>query len=174
MSMEASGKFAGALVFASRLGKNVVRQLVTPSNPKSLGQENARNIIRVTGAAQHFTKLTTLKGAGRSITDKAALIANTPTGQTWNSYLVKSMTGVGAVNNTAAQAIWTSLTSPEKAAWDAAAAALTPAILSVAQKGAGGVAATASTAGQVFLHYQYGLFVASIAAIPTATPPTYA
>ena len=174
MSMSASGKFGGAMVFASRLGQNVARNLVTPANPMTIGQVTARNIVRVCGAAQKFARLSVLHGAGRLVTDKVAITAITPQGQTWNGHLVKLMTGTGAVNYTAATAIWTALAAGEKAAWDSAAAGLTPAILAVAQKGAGNVPATAMTAGQAFLHYQYGLFVGSIAAIPAATPPTYA
>ena len=43
MSMDASGKFGGALVFSKWKGRNVVRQLVIPGNPNSAGQEAARN-----------------------------------------------------------------------------------------------------------------------------------
>ena len=173
MSMSASGKFAGSLVFADRLGTNVVRELVTPANPKSADQATARNIVRATGAAQSFANASLELGDGRLITDKAQLQLDTPAGQTWNSYLVKLMTGVATVNYLAAAAIWTALTGGEKTAWDVAAAALTPAILSVAQKGALDAPMTALTPGQVFLHYQYGLFAGGIAAIPSAVPPVY-
>lgn len=174
MSMQASGKFASALVFANRLGTNVVRELVTPSNPMSAGQETARNIVRVCGAAQAFVNATTLKGDGRLVTDKALLAANTPPGQTWNSYLVKLMTGVGATVYTAATAAYAALLAGEKTAWNDAAAALTPAILAVAQKAAGGVPATAMTAGEVWFHYQYGLYAGGYRTIPAGTPPVYA
>jgi len=42
MSMDASGKLAGALVFSKWKGRNYVRSLVTPSNPKSGGQVGVR------------------------------------------------------------------------------------------------------------------------------------
>jgi hypothetical protein len=173
-SMEASGGFGGAMVFARRLGQQVVRQLVTPANPMSAGQETARNAVRVCGAAQKFANTSVLMGEARIITDKAALQADTPAGQTWNSYLVKLMTGAGNVNYLAGSAIWTALAAGEKTAWNVAAAALTPVILDVAQKAAGGVPSTAMTAGQVFLQYQYGLFAGGIASIPSAVPPVYA
>lgn len=38
LSLGASGKFAGALVYSTWKGRPVVRQLVTPSNPKTNGQ----------------------------------------------------------------------------------------------------------------------------------------
>lgn len=43
MSMDASGKFGGTIVFSKWKGRNVVRQLVVPANPNSAGQEAARN-----------------------------------------------------------------------------------------------------------------------------------
>lgn len=175
MSMGASGKFAGALVFASRLGQNVVRQLVTPGNPMSADQETARNLVRVTGAAQRFTNLSTLKGSGRTVTDKALLQANTPTGQTWNSYLNKIMIGTNAATAIAGQAAWAATTSGNKTTWNGAAAALTPVIFDVAQKAAGGIPATSLSAGNVWYLYQYGLYAAGLAPAPVAgAPPTYA
>lgn len=174
MSMQASGKFGGALVFANRIGTNVARLLVTPSNPQSLNQETARNYVRVAGAGQRFAKLTALKYPAATLTDKALLSLAAPTGQTWNGYLVKGEIGVNAVSAIAADALWTGFTSMEKTAWDDAAAALVPAIPAVAQKGALGVPATSLTAGHVFLRYVYGLYALGIHAIPTATPPTYA
>lgn len=174
MSMQASGKFAGTLVFANRIGQNVVRNLVTPANPQSAAQMTARNIVRVAGAGQHWAALSLMLGEARLITDKAGLMAQTPAGQTWNSYLVKLITGVGAINYTTATAAYAVLTSPQKTAWEDAAAALTPAILSVAQKAAGGVPAAAMTAGEVWFHYQYGLYVGGLASLPGAVPPVYA
>jgi len=175
MSMGASGKFAGALVFATRLGQNVVRQLVTPGNPMSAGQMTARNLIRATGAMQRFTNLATTKGSGRTTTDKALLKYNAPSGQTWNSYLNKIVVGANAATAIAGQAAWAATTSGNKTTWDGAAAALTPVILAVAQKAAGGVASTSLSAGNVWYLYQYGLYAAGLAPAPVAgTPPTYA
>lgn len=42
MSVSASGKFAGAMVFSSSKGRPYVRQLVTPSNPNSDAQQGVR------------------------------------------------------------------------------------------------------------------------------------
>lgn len=174
MSMTASGAFADTLVFANRKGQNVVRQLVIPANPMSLNQETARNRVRVAGADQHFENLTALKGEGRLITDKAALIAAAPAGQTWNGHLVDLMIGSAAITYLAGQAVYAALTAPEKAAWDAAAAALVPAVPAVAQKGAGGVPAANMTAGEVWFLCQYGLAAGGLATVPGAVPPVYA
>lgn len=174
MSMQASGAFAGTMVFANRKGVNVVRQLVIPANPMSLNQETARNRVRTTGATQSQTNLTTEKGEGRLTTDKANLIAATPPGQTWNSYFVNLQIGAGALTYDAALAAYALLTAPQKAAWVAAADALTPAMPAVAQKTTGGAASTPLTSGQAFFIAQYGLASGGLASAPTGTPPVYA
>lgn len=175
MSMDARGKFGGTLVFSGWKGRSTVRSLVTPANPKSVGQQAARNIVRIGGAMQKFANLETHKGAGRTITDKAALVAAAPAGQAWNGFLVKSLTGAGGLNYAAAEAAYAALTSGNKTTWDTAAAALTPAISSVNQVDAGGVAGTPITGGHVFYLYTYALYMAGISAAPVAgTPPTYA
>lgn len=174
MSMQASGKFAGALVFMYRKGANVVRNLVTPANPKSAGQAVSRNIVRACGAAQRFANLCVLHGAGRAATDKAALIAVTPAGQTWNSYLVFLMTGAQGLTYIAAEVVWDALTAPQRTAWDDAAATLVPAFAAVVQYGANDAAETPLTSGQVFFHYTYGLYIGGISAVPGAVPPVYA
>lgn len=175
MSLDASGGFAATLVFGKWKGRNTVRHLVTPANPQSQNQQDSRNEIRTVGVSQHWANVTTEKGAGRLITDKAALIAAAPAGQAWNGFLSKSMIGAGGLNYATAAAAWTALTAPEKTAWDDAAAALTPAFPQTYQADALGVAGTPLTAGQGFYHYQYGLYVAGIAAVaPSAVPPVYA
>ena len=174
MSMTASGAFAGTMVFAQRLGKSVVRHLVTPANPQTANQMSTRNAVSVAGAGQKFANTDLLLGAGRTVTDKAALKAVTPAGQTWNAFLVKCIIGKGEVNYTAATAAHTALGATPIAAWETAAAALTPAILAVAQKAVGGAAATPLSAGTVYFHYQYGLSIALGVAAPGAVPPVYA
>lgn len=173
--MDARGKFANTLVFSGWKGRPTVRQLVTPSNPQTSGQIDARNMVRVGGAAQRFANLATTHGGGRSVTDKAALIAVAPSGQAWNGNLVKTMIGAGGVNYAAAETAYALLSSGNKTTWDTAAAALTPAIPAVAQSVAGGGSGTALTAGHVFFIYEYTLYLLGITTAPVAgTPPTYA
>lgn len=176
MSMTASGAFGGTLVFAQRMGKSVVRQLVIPANPRSAGQTDQRNAQRVTAACQAQANIMTTKGDGRTLTDKEEIAAITPSGQRWNSYFVQAMMGIGNVNYDAAQAAWAALTAGNHTTWDNAAAALTPAMSAVAQKVAvTNAAGTPISAGNAWYIYQYGLFKLGIAATPSATvPPTYA
>jgi len=174
MSMEASGAYGGTLVFGRRLGANVVRQLVTPANPRSADQQVARNRVRVFGALQSFFNNTALVADGQTQTDKERLAAITPAGQRWNSYLQQVGIGSGGTTYTAAQTAWDALQAAEKTAWDSAAVALSPAITQVAQKDAGGVDATPLTAGNVWFIGQYALSRVGLASVPAATPPTYA
>lgn len=46
MSLDASGKLAGALVFSHWKGRNYIRQLVTPANPRSGNQVGMRSMFK--------------------------------------------------------------------------------------------------------------------------------
>jgi hypothetical protein len=46
MSLDASGSVAGALTFSKWKGRNYVRQLVTPANPKSVKQVSVRSMMQ--------------------------------------------------------------------------------------------------------------------------------
>lgn len=174
-SLSASGKFAEAIVFTAWKGRQVVRQLVTPANPKSADQVAQRNMVRATGVAQHWANLTVEKGAGRLKTDKELLTELAPAGQAWNGFLNKAMIGAGSTIYDAAAAAWAALTAGEKTAWDTAAGGLAPIYPATNQEIAGGATGTPLTAGQGFYHYQYGLYNAGVAAVPpSAVPPVYA
>ena len=174
MSMEASGAFGGTLVFGKWKGRNTVRQLVTPSNPKTQGQEDARNRTRITGAIQNWVNMTTQKQGSNTKTDKELIQAATPSGQAWNGFLTKSIIGKGGLSFTAAETAYNALTTLQKTAWNTAAAGLTPAIATVNQTTAGGASTTPASAGQVFFHLVYGMSLIGIGTTPTGTPPTYA
>lgn len=172
--MQASGGFAGQLVFGTWKGRNTVRQLVIPSNPKTLGQETSRNRVRVGGIAQSFANRALTKRATHTLTDKQELMKSAPSGFAWNGWLVDSMIGAGGLNYSAAQTAWTALAPAAKTAWDTTAAALTPPITAAYQTIAGGAAGIPLSAGNVFFIYINGLFKSGVSTAPTATPPTYA
>ena len=174
MSMTATGTYGGTLTFSRRKGVNVVRQRVTPANPQTSGQMTARNRMSTGGVLQRFANNTALKQPGKTSTDKALLAGGAPSNSTWNAYLVQAITGGNGVTYSAAQVAWAALTAPQKSAWDAAAAALTPAITAAPQRAAGGGATTSLTAGNVFWLYQYGLASVGLASTPGAVPPVYA
>lgn len=174
MSVSASGAFASSMVFASWKGTSYVRQLVVPLNPKSAGQETARNHTRIAAASQAFFNRTAQKRAGETDSDKDLIRGVTPSGQAWNGYLVGQEIGANGSNILAAIDAYTALTAQQKSAWDAAAAAVVPPITEVAQTEAGGGYIDPATAGMVHFAGQYALAVMGLANTPGATPPTYA
>ena len=173
-SMEASGSYGGAIVFAKWKGRQYSRQLVIPSNPNSADQEEVRNRLRVTGAIQKWVNATALVESGQTMTDKERIIADTPGGYAWNGYLVENCVGKGGLTYDAAHAAYVALAAGEKTAWNSAAIGLSPALAQVYQTVAGGTAGTPLTAGEVFFIYRYGLSQMGLASAPGAAPPTYA
>lgn len=97
-SFSASGKIGKSLVFFSHLGRNVVRGLVTPANPKSESQGNSRLLL---GGLGRMT---------RAVVNPSdfynAVVTLVPSGQTWVSDAISRVisafgtgtTGVAALN----------------------------------------------------------------------------
>lgn len=83
MSIGASGKFAGTLVYSTWKGRPTVRQLVTPSNPKSAGQVATRAMFKF--LAQNWAAL--------SPTDQASwqALADATTVSPFNAYVSYNM-----------------------------------------------------------------------------------
>lgn len=97
-SFSASGKIGKSLVFFSHLGRNVVRGLVTPANPQSETQGDSRLLLGALGRSARA-----VVRPSDALTD---LLTVVPSGQTWNSYMIKNViniygsgaTGVAALN----------------------------------------------------------------------------
>jgi len=174
MSLDARNSFAGALVFTAWKGRQVVRQLVTPANPQSDDQLEARTMIRVMGLGQHWAQLTELVLSGQTEVDRIRLRDVAPPGQAWNGYLVKSGIGVAQANYVAATAAYAALSGGEKTAWVNAAAALTPAFPASATLAKPPANPVTITAGETYFHYMWALYAAGLYTLPGATPPTYA
>lgn len=97
-SFSASGKIGKALVYFTHLGRNVVRGLVTPANPKTEAQGDSRLLL---GALGRMT---------RSVVNPSdfynTAVTLVPSGQTWVSDAIKRVisafgsgaTGVAALN----------------------------------------------------------------------------
>lgn len=174
MSMDASGKFAGTLVFSRWKGRPTVRQLVAPSNPRTADQIAARNAVRILGVGQKWANATSQIRSGETATDKELLRAAAPAGQAWNGFLVRSGIGPGQAHYNNAKDGWQALTSTQKDAWGDAANALTPAILEMTVPNPDGGPDLAVMAGEVLFHYAYALYIAGVLSTePSDTPPTY-
>lgn len=79
LSLGASGKFAGALVYSTWKGRPTVRQLVTPSNPKTAGQTAQRAMFAF--LAQNWASLS---GANQATWEALAAQTNI---SPFNAYL---------------------------------------------------------------------------------------
>lgn len=95
MSLDASGSIAGTIVYSKWKGRNYVRQLVTPSNPRSPLQVSTRAMMRF--LSQQWTpELTAPQKA--TWEDDAAALAASP----FNAYIQTNLQR------------WTQFTSPSK------------------------------------------------------------
>jgi hypothetical protein len=96
-SFSASGKVGKSLVFFSHLGRNVVRGLVTPANPKTTGQGDARLLLGALGRALRAV----VTGSDYEIDAKSV----SPSGQTYGSYFVTQMIQFFGTGNTGVDAL---------------------------------------------------------------------
>lgn len=84
MSLDASGSIAGAITFSKWKGRNYVRQLVIPANPRSAGQQATRAALGAGGRMSSFLGL----GSDAQV----ALNEAAPSGQSGAGYYVKLQT----------------------------------------------------------------------------------
>ena len=97
-SFSASGKIGKSLVFFSHLGRNVVRGLVTPANPQTVGQGDSRLLLGALGRSARAVVT-----PSDWFNDASTV---TPSGQTWVSAMITNVinifgngaTGVAALN----------------------------------------------------------------------------
>ncbi len=98
MSLSASGQFAKTLVASIWKGRPYMRQLVIPANPRTAGQQNVRAILGVIAKAATavLTSFMDVELVGSPYFTAARDAA--PSGQSWISYLQKSLYSLIADN----------------------------------------------------------------------------
>lgn len=111
MSMSASGTIGGTITFDKR---GFVRQRVVPTNPKSDAQGNVRQMLLA------VQKALTLLGAAAI----AGVKTVAPVAYRWNSYLLSQVLGSGSETFEASRTAYAALGAPDRANWEARAAAL--------------------------------------------------
>lgn len=113
-SFSASGKIGKAVVFFAHLGRNVVRGLVTPRNPKTEGQGDSRLLLGAIGRS------------ARGVVDPSDYLTDakvvTPAGQTWVSYLIKNIVNIFGSGNTGVAALQAEVDGHSATNWEAQAA----------------------------------------------------
>lgn len=112
-SFSASGKIGKSLVFFSHLGRNVVRGLVTPSNPKSETQGDSRLLLGALGRS--------VSGVVHPSNYYNDVIQAVPSGQTWVSYFIRNIINVFGTGTTGVAALNAELTAHEATNWEAQA-----------------------------------------------------
>lgn len=109
-SFSASGKVGKALVFFTHLGRNVVRGLVTPANPKSTTQGDSRLLLGALGRAARA-----VVNPSDWLTDAKTLI---PAGQTWVSQMIKNVINIFGSGQTGVAALAAAKTAHAATNWD--------------------------------------------------------
>lgn len=127
-SFSASGKIGKSLVFFSHLGRNVVRGLVTPANPKSETQGDSRLLLGALGRAARA-----VVNPSDWLSDMNGLV---PSGQTWVSYFINQAIQKFGSGNTGTSALETAKGGhTEDTAWDTVADSVGLTDLSIAYAG---------------------------------------
>lgn len=116
LSLSAKGSVGKALVFFEiphLVGQTAVRQWIAPMNPKSADQGDIRLYLSAAGRG--------VKRIEKGSPAHEAIVAKTPIGQLWNSYLVRNIIGDSGANISAALTEFENLSSETKASWNDAA-----------------------------------------------------
>lgn len=109
-SFSASGKIGKALVFFPHLGRNIVRGLVTPANPKTTTQGDSRLLLGALGRACRA-----VVDPSDGLTDLKTV---TPSGQTWVSYLITNVINIFGSGQTGVAALAAAKTGHSATNWD--------------------------------------------------------
>lgn len=109
-SFSASGKIGKSLVFFSHLGRNVVRGLVTPANPQTTTQGDARLLLGALGRAARA-----VVNPSDWLTDVKTV---TPSGQTWVSYLITNVININGSGTTGVTALQTAVSGSSATNWE--------------------------------------------------------
>lgn len=113
-SFSASGKIGKSLVFFSHLGRNVVRGLVTPANPKSETQGDTRLLLGALGRAS--------RGVARPSDYYNEITQFVPAGQTWVSAMIKYIISAYGTGAAGVSALVSAFEGQSASNWEAVAA----------------------------------------------------
>ena len=173
-SMDAVGTIARRHTFYPKAGKTILRQRVIPANPSSQDQVTARAAHSLCTHLIRWAVATTMASDGQPLTDKQRLQAITPMARRWVNLIYSKALQDSQANIRGALLQWSLLPPADAEAWDAAAAALSPAITAWTPATAPGAPPPSFAAGELFFTWRYLLFLLRVVdAAPTNTPPAY-
>lgn len=121
MSGSASGTIGGNLTFRRSRGQNIAGTKPVPSNPNTVGQQQARTVVRVWGRLVRNFNINVTKPVGQMATIKAFYNAQKVAPATWNSYGLRNALPANFATLTAIKVVWNALDAGEKAVWEAEA-----------------------------------------------------
>ena len=166
-SLDAVGTIARRHTFYPKAGKTILRQRVIPANPSSQDQVTARAVHSLCTHLIRWAVATTMASDGQPLTDKQRLQAITPMARRWVNLIYSKALQDSQANVRGALLQWSLMAPADAAAWDAAAAALSPAT-------APGAPPPSFAAGELFFTWRYLLFLLRVVdTAPDNTPPTY-
>lgn len=173
-SMDAVGTIARRHTFYPRDGKTVLRQRVIPANPSSKDQVTARAVHSLCTHLIRWAVATPMTSDNQATTDKERIKRITPLARRWVNLIYSKALQDSQANIRGALLQWALLDAADAAAWQAAAAALSPAITDWTPATAPGATPPAFAAGELFFTWRYLLFLLRVVdAPPGNTPPIY-
>ena len=173
-SLDAVGTIARRHTFYPKAGKTILRQRVIPANPSSQDQVTARAVHSLCTHLIRWAVATTMASDGQPLTDKQRLQAITPMARRWVNLIYSKALQDSQANVRGALLQWSLMAPADAAAWDAAAAALSPAITAWTPATAPGAPPPSFAAGELFFTWRYLLFLLRVVdTAPDNTPPTY-
>jgi len=128
MSFSASGKIGKALVYFSHLGRNVVRGLVTPANPKTEAQGDSRLLLGAIGRSARA-----VVSPSDFLTDAKTV---TPAGQTWVSYLITNVINIFGSGQTGVAGLQGAMTGSTPTNWNSEGVSVSLSDLTISYAGA--------------------------------------
>ena len=135
LSITATGSIGRTLVYFSHLGRNVVRGLVTPRNPRSATQGDARLLLGALGRAASGVLI-----GGMYQSDARTIV---PAGQTWVSDFIRSIVARYGTGATGVAALNTAYEAHTATNWETAATGIGLADLTILYASSTGTSITA-------------------------------
>lgn len=118
-SLQAHGKLARTIVYTRSRGLNVVRELVTPTNPRTTGQANERTVLVAVGRMLSRINANQLgRVTSNTMTPLEYLKSIRVAPRVWNSELVKRGYLDGWTTLDADRTAWAALTPEQQTAWN--------------------------------------------------------
>ena len=174
-SLDAVGTIARRHTFYPRDGQTILRNRVIGANPSSSQQVAARAVHSLCTHLIKWAVACLQASDGQNLTDKQRIAALTPLARRWVDMVYTVALADQQANTLGALGQWAALDAGQQDAWDAAAAALSPAISGWTPTTAPGATPPTFTAGQLFFVWRYLLFILRAAPTPPGSaPPAYA